>query len=41
MLGKYGCEGHSDLRDGKNLTNDKDLVDFFAEVIRRRLSNIV
>ena len=34
------CEAYSDLRDGKTLTNDKDLVDYFAGVIRRRLSTI-
>ena len=34
------CEGYSDLRDGKTLTKDKDLVDYFAGVIRRRLSTI-
>ena len=31
------CRGYSDLRDGKNLENDRDLVEYFAAVIRRRL----
>ena len=32
------CRGYSDLRDGKNLESDKDLVEYFAAVIRRRMS---
>ena len=32
------CRGYSDLRDSKNLENDKDLVEYFAAVIRRRMS---
>ena len=33
------CGGYSDLRDGKNLENDKDLVEYFAAVIRRRMND--
>ena len=33
------CGGYSDLRDGRNLENDKDLVEYFAAVIRRRMSD--
>ena len=31
------CEGYADLRDNKNFDNDKDLVDYLAAVIRRRM----
>ena len=33
------CDGYADIRKGKNLENDQDLVDFFSAVIRRRLQN--
>ena len=32
------CSGYTDLRDGKNLEIDKDLVDYFSAVIRRRMN---
>ena len=32
------CEGYEDLREGKNLDDDKDLVEYFSAVIRRRMS---
>ena len=33
------CDGYADIRNGKNLENDQDLVDFFSAVIKRRLLN--
>jgi len=32
------CNGYADLRDGKDLESDKDLVAFFAGVIARRMN---
>ena len=32
------CNGYVDLREGKNLNDDKDLVDYFSAVINRRMS---
>ena len=32
------CEGYEDLREGKNFDDDKDLVEYFSAVIRRRMS---
>ena len=31
------CEAYEDLREGKNLDNDKDLTSYFSSVIRRRM----
>ena len=33
------CDGYADIRKGKNLEDDQDLVDYFSAVIRRRLQN--
>ena len=30
------CEGYEDLREGKNLDDDKELVEFIQQVMRRR-----
>ena len=30
------CEGYSDLRLGRDLSNDKDLVEFYRLVMERR-----
>ena len=32
------CEGYEDLREGKNLNDDKDLFEYFSAVITRRMS---
>ena len=32
------CVGYTDLRDGKDLDDDKDLVSYFSAIIRRRMS---
>ena len=35
------CEGYADLRDGKDLDDDKALVGYFSAVIRRRMNETV
>ena len=34
------CIAYKNLREGKNLDKDKDLVDYFAAVLRQRLDNV-
>ena len=34
------CKGYADLREDKNLDNDKHLVDYFRSVISRRQSSL-
>ena len=35
------CEGYSDLREGKELDKDQDLVGYFQAVIRRRMLSVI
>ena len=30
------CDGYKDLREGKDMDDDKELVEFFQSVMRRR-----
>ena len=34
------CIAYENLREGKDLDKDKDLVDYFAAVLRQRLDNV-
>ena len=35
------CEGYKDLREGKELDKDQDLVGYFQAVIRRRMLSVI